>query len=85
MQRLACAQHGPIGAAERRGARRDRRDRADGGQTHRSLAETMTRESLDDFFTHYADAFSRRDVEEIGRLWKLPALITSREAFRRNT
>jgi len=54
----------------------------------------MTRESLDDFFTHYADAFSRGDVEEIGRLWKLPAFITTRdksacfadpEAFRRNT
>ena len=54
----------------------------------------MTRESLDDFFTHYADAFSRGDVGEIGRLWKLPAFITTRdksacfadpEAFRRNT
>ena len=54
----------------------------------------MTRESLDEFFTHYADAFSRVDVEGIGRVWKLPAFITTRdrsscladpEAFRRNT
>jgi hypothetical protein len=57
------------------------------------MAETMTRESLDDFFTDYANAFSRGDVEEIARLWKLPAFITTRdrsacfadpEAFRRN-
>jgi len=54
----------------------------------------MTRELVEQFFEQYAAAFSRGDVEEIGRLWMLPAFITTpnqsgcfmdADAFRKNT
>jgi hypothetical protein len=53
----------------------------------------MTPESIEKFFDEYAAAFSRRDVREISRLWKLPAFITTQarsvcftdaDEFRRN-
>ena len=54
----------------------------------------MTRKTVEEFFDNYAAAFSRGDVDEISRLWMLPAFITTADravcfadvnAFRKNT